>query len=246
MALPRSMSGRTKETEDQNTLERTASGPWTDLGLTLPIFAVYHLGVITLDVRNAADPVTRQLLLLSEFNQLIYWALTLGITATFVGVLVAAGRGKALRWQAFGWLIAESIVYAVAMRYAAGYVVGKVSLGAVAGSSAFQGLIMSFGAGFYEEVAFRVILFGFGFKAIKILFPLTDWQRWIVLVLWGVFTSMFFSLWHYIGPMGDPLEVRSFVFRWVCGLIFVVIYKLRGFAPAVWTHALYDVWVLVL
>jgi hypothetical protein len=26
----------------------------------------------------------------------------------------------------------------------------------------------------------------------------------------------------------------------------VAIYAFRGFAPAVWTHALYDVWVLVL
>ncbi len=231
--------------QEEGALKRTASGPWTDLGLTLPIFLVYHLGVVTLEVRNAADMVTRELLLLVEFNQVMYWALTLGVTAGFVGLLVAAGRGKALRWQAFAGLIVESIVYAIAMRFAAGYVVGKISLGAGEGASPFQGLIMSFGAGFYEEVAFRVVLFGLGFKVIKILFPLTDWQRWLVMIGWGLFTSMFFSLWHYIGPMGDPLEMRSFVFRWVCGLVFVLIYKFRGFAPAVWTHALYDVWVLV-
>jgi len=32
----------------------------------------------------------------------------------------------------------------------------------------------------------------------------------------------------------------------VCGLAFTGIFVLRGFGPAVWTHALYDIWVLVL
>ena len=53
-----------------------------------------------------------------------------------------------------------------------------------------------------------------------------------------------FSAWHYVGPLGDPFELRSFVFRWVCGLVFTLIYVFRGFAPVVWTHALYDIWVL--
>jgi hypothetical protein len=234
-----------KETANGNMLERTASGPWTDLGLTLPIFVIYHLGVVQLEVRNAADLVTRELLLLSEFNQLVYWGLTLGITAVFVGGLVAAGRGQALRWQAFAWLAAESVVYAIAMRFAAGYVVGRISLGAPEAPGTFAGIIMSFGAGFYEEVAFRVILFGLGFKALTLLFPLRDWQRTLVLIGWGILSAMLFSLWHYIGPLGDPLQLRSFVFRWVCGVVFVLIYKFRGFAPAVWTHALYDVWVMV-
>ena len=40
--------------------------------------------------------------------------------------------------------------------------------------------------------------------------------------------------------------LQTFVFRAVCGLILTAIYAFRGFAPAVWTHALYDVWVMVL
>jgi hypothetical protein len=49
-----------------------------------------------------------------------------------------------------------------------------------------------------------------------------------------------------VGQYGDPFELRSFVFRWTCGVVFTVIYRFRGFAPAVWTHTLYDVWVMVL
>jgi hypothetical protein len=38
--------------------------------------------------------------------------------------------------------------------------------------------------------------------------------------------------------------LRSFVTRAVLGLMLTLVYALRGFAAAVWTHALYDVWVL--
>ena len=37
----------------------------------------------------------------------------------------------------------------------------------------------------------------------------------------------------------------SFLFRLVLGLVLTLIFVTRGFAAAVWTHALYDVWVLV-
>lgn len=44
-----------------------------------------------------------------------------------------------------------------------------------------------------------------------------------------------------MASLGEAFELRSFVFRFVCGMVFTVIYAFRGFAPAVWKHALYDV-----
>src|ERR687886_834068 len=52
--------------------------------------------------------------------------------------------------------------------------------------------------------------------------------------------ALVFSAFHYIGPYGDPLEVRSFVFRFIGGLAFSALYLLRGFGITAWTHALYD------
>jgi hypothetical protein len=54
-----------------------------------------------------------------------------------------------------------------------------------------------------------------------------------------------FSAFHYIGPYADRLQVYSFVFRMVAGLFFSALYLTRGFGITAWTHALYDVLLLV-
>ena len=69
-------------------------------------------------------------------------------------------------------------------------------------------------------------------------------QRVMASIGWAALSAAVFSGWHYVGQFGEPFELRSFVFRWVCGVVFTLIYVFRGFAPVVWTHALYDIWVL--
>ena len=221
------------------------SDPWSDLVLTLPMFVGYHLGVIFLPIRNAADVVTRELVALADHDMAAYGGLTLGIGLVYVLVLGLAGRGHALRWQRFVLIGAEGIAYAVAMRLLASYVVGRVFLGG-APSGPFGGMVMSLGAGFYEELAFRVVLFGAGLKVVRLVFPTTTHLRRILVPgTWALVTAAVFSGWHYIGSLGDPFDAQSFLFRWVCGAAFVAIYALRGFAPVVWTHTIYDVWVMV-
>ena len=222
------------------------SGPWTDLALTLPMFLGYHLGVIFLPVRNAADVVTSELIALSDNNILAYSGLTLAIGAVFVGSLIVLGRGKALRWERFAFIALEGVVYAVAMRFLASYVVGRMYLANGIHDPA-TGLVMSLGAGFYEEIAFRVILFGLGAKVVGLLFPvMVPFKQKLVTLGWALIAAIVFSGWHYVGALGESFYAKSFVFRTVCGLVFTAIYRFRGFAPAVWTHALYDIWVLVL
>src|SRR5258708_27146882 len=88
------------------------SDPWSDLVLTLPMFIGYHLGVIFLPIRNAADIVTRELVALAGHDRAAYGGLTLAIGLAYVLVLGLAGRGHALRWQRFAVILAEGIAYA--------------------------------------------------------------------------------------------------------------------------------------
>jgi hypothetical protein len=130
------------------------------------------------------------------------------------------------------------------MRSAAAYAIGSLQLGGAPGANTFDGLVMSMGAGLYEEIAFRVGLFGLGTMAMR-LFLGGILQLGATLV-WAAIAAAVFAGWHYIGPLGDDWSLKTFVFRWVCGMVLTAIYKLRGFAPAVWTHALYDVWAILL
>lgn len=223
------------------------SDPWTDLALTLPIFVIYHLGVIFLPVRNAADPVTAELRALAKHSMPTYAALTLAIGALFVAVLYTLGRKQSLEPKRFLLVGLEGALYAVLMRLAGSYVVGSLRLGSGADGedSIFSSLVMALGAGFYEEVVFRVGIFGVGALILRKLFG-TGVKGFVLIACWGVIEALMFSAWHYTGSMGDSFDASSFVFRAVCGLVLTAIFAFRGFAPAVWTHALYDVWVMVL
>lgn len=253
---------------------KSRSGPLTDLALTLPIFLGYHLGVVFLPVRNAADLVTGKLQSLAEHNLGLYALLTLAIGVAYVTPLLMAGRGKHLKLRRFAWMSSEGIVYAIGMRLAAGYVVASVlawvamqdpgliglmnaapalssSVGVVGTSldlgTRVSGAIMSMGAGFYEELIFRFVLYGLGGAALLFLFNITgSFSRFWLKIAWALAAACVFSGWHYFGDLSETFALSTFAFRTVCGLVFTLIYQLRGFAPAVWTHALYDLWVLAL
>jgi membrane protease YdiL (CAAX protease family) len=103
-------------------------------------------------------------------------------------------------------------------------------------------IVLSFGAGVHEELVFRLILisaltaiggklFGFG-RALNLA------------IAFLVSSALFSAAHHVIG--GEPWRVGVFVYRLLCGLVFATIFQVRGFGVAVYTHALYDIFVLLL
>src|SRR5262245_20936543 len=153
---------RQGEGEGQEQQIARRSDAWTDLGLTLPIFVAYHLGVILLPIRNAADPVTAELKSLAKHSLPMYAGLTLAIGAAFVGVLWTLGQRRALSGARFLLIAVEGALYAALMRGAGSYVIGSLSLAPGSSSGPFASVVMSLGAGFYEEIVFRAALFGVG------------------------------------------------------------------------------------
>ncbi len=220
-------------------------GARVDLALTFPIFLAYHLGVVFLSIRNASDLVTGELMQLAEGSKAIYLLLTLSIGVVFAGVFGWLGRGQAFRITKFVQIAVEGVVYAFLMRLIGSYVVGALFAGRVS-VSGFPGVIMSFGAGFYEELTFRALLFGGGAYFLRKLTFAGTIRGTIMTWGWAVVCAAIFSGMHYVGPMGDTFQLQSFVFRFVLGMTLTFIYVFRGFAAAVWSHAFYDVWVMVL
>jgi len=103
-------------------------------------------------------------------------------------------------------------------------------------------LMVSLGAGLYEELLFRVILVS------ALLWGATQIFGWgpVASALFAtVAGALVFSAFHYVGPFADQLQLGSFTFRAIAGLAFSALYVVRGFGITAWTHALYDVMLLV-
>jgi hypothetical protein len=120
--------------------------------------------------------------------------------------------------------------------------VGALTMAPVTRLDAPTRLMVSLGAGLYEELLFRVILVSaldWGGRR------LLGWGPWAAGVGATLLGAAIFSAFHYVGPYGDPFQLQSFVFRLVGGLFFSALYLLRGFGVVAWTHALYDVFILL-
>ncbi len=102
---------------------------------------------------------------------------------------------------------------------------------------------MSAGAGFHEELIFRVFLFGgMAFFLRRVLNVRATWSLVTALVV----SSAVFSGIHYVGALGDDFTWASFVFRFFAGVYLALLFRFRGFAVAVYAHAIFDVIVLFL
>ena len=155
-----------------------------------------------------------------------------------------------LRPRYAGWMVAESTVYAIVLAFLVSYVVGAIFNAAPSGLAAGQldeqsllmKLALSIGAGLYEELAFRVILVG-GLYWVLSLF-LGERKRLAAYIIAAVIGALLFSWVHYIGSLGDAFTLSSFTFRFLFGLALNVVFLVRGFGVAAWTHALYDVMIV--
>jgi membrane protease YdiL (CAAX protease family) len=99
-------------------------------------------------------------------------------------------------------------------------------------------IVMAAGAGFHEEVVFRVGLFAGGAWLLGRVSKLPKIAlAWIAAIV----SSIVFSLIHYLGPL--EFTFASFVFRTLAGGFLAALYRARGFAVAVYTHTLYDLMV---
>lgn len=199
-------------------------------------------------VRNGADVLLTSLFtaVLGVRGPLVFMALVIG------GALVLVWRdrrGKApLRANVFGTMLLEAMALALCF----GFVIGLATVQLIgplrslaAGSplegSALARLTLSLGAGLYEELLFRVVIVALIANGLRLLGagPLIAGT---IAVIVG---ALLFSAFHYIGPFGEPLRLESFVFRTLAGLAFSALYLTRGFGITAWTHALYDVAVLL-
>ncbi len=248
--LPRSKPAQPKTADEpRSKLRRWLThrhDPLTSLLLTIPVFLTYHLGILLIDLRNGVDLVSGLTFTLLEHSLPAY----IGVTFAYAGAIaIAAGvlrrKGKIKPAELLP-VLGESVVLAILMSFSVGWATAHL-FDFQAGPPAMgplEKLVMAAGAGFHEELVFRVLLFAGGTWLLqKVMKEKTDLKPALLMAL---FSSLVFSGIHYVGPFGDPFQLSSFVFRALAGLFLVAVFRWRGFAVAVYTHAIYDLIVFFL
>jgi hypothetical protein len=222
----------------------------TSLVLVFPLFLVYQIGVLfTLPMLNGADFLTVFLFRNLGLSQGAYLAYTVVVAVAFAIAVALLRRKQRFDPRLIVPVFVESAIYALTMGSLIVFVMTRVlhvSPRLAGGVIADQGLgtrfVMSLGAGVWEETVFRLgIMTGIAVLLERVL----GFGRWVAVALGLVASAVLFSAMHHIPPYGDPLHVGVFVFRVLAGCFFGLIYWLRGFAIAVYTHALYDIYVLL-
>jgi membrane protease YdiL (CAAX protease family) len=229
----------------------------TSLILVFPLFIIYQLGVLfTLPLLNGADFLTVFLFRKLGLTTTAYLGYTAVVTVLFAVAVVWLRRRQRFDPGVVVPVFIESAIYALTMGSLILLVMTRVfgispqlaggGSGGGGGMIASQGIltraVMSVGAGVYEETVFRLLLLG---GIAWLLERALGLARWVALVVAFLVSSLLFSAMHHIPPYGDPLHLGVFTFRFLAGMCFAALFWYRGFAVAVYTHALYDLYVLL-
>ena len=213
----------------------------------LPLLVIYEILIVLSQsrywgIRNAADVWIRTFLMAFDLQAQHLTFVLIGISLALIPIAKSRARGIKLKANYFALMFAECLAFSMVLGVVLQSILrlGGLSSGGP-GSGLMQNLALSVGAGLFEEIIFRVILLNLLFL---ILSPLLK-KKVGAAVVSVLLASFLFSLSHYVGTMADTWQLYSFMFRWAAGLLFTVLYFVRGFAITAYTHALYDIWVLV-
>jgi len=232
---------------------RTSRSHRHSLLFALPLLLLYELleavapirasgGVI----RNGADVLLTGVFswMLGPRGPLVFMALVIGGA---LWLIIRDRSGGRVSPSTLGAMLGESLLLALVF----GLVVGTATAQLVGplrslaagglGGGPLARLTLSLGAGLYEELLFRVVIVALISNGLRFL-GLGRVPAGAIAVVVG---ALLFSAFHYVGPLGEPLRLESFVFRTLAGLTFSALYLTRGFGITAWTHALYDVAVLL-
>jgi len=234
----------------------------------LPLLIGYELLAAVLSrgptggIRNGADVLLEDALFLvfGRYEPVAFAIAVIGPSLWLVTRDLRRGGGLAA-WV-FGGMLAESCILGALFGTVVGVITAdllhlahvRMAIGGaplagtplagtpLAGTPLATRLMLALGAGIYEELLFRVLLVS-GIAALgRRAFGWRPGAAGTVAVL---VSATIFAAFHYVGPYGDPLRLDSFLFRLLGGIAFSALYIVRGFGITAWTHALYDILVLV-
>ena len=236
-----------------------SSRPLASLVFVTPLLIIYEMGVLVLGpqaVRNGADVWLRQLLEWVGFGQ--YFLLPVLTVSILLGWHYTTRQPWRLSSSILYGMISECVLLAICLwlllqlqgslfhsLMGAGDQAPPQVVVALSISGKIRGGIGFLGAGVYEELLFRLILLSLVGWVLRRL----GTGRGLSIVAAVLLTSLTFAVAHYVGPYGESWQWASssfwfsFLFRFLAGVFFSVLFVQRGFGIAAGTHAGYDILV---
>jgi hypothetical protein len=229
----------------QSTYFQLSRSPHYSLAFAIPLLVAYEGFALFLNhsdlygIRNSADVLLKLCLAYMGIHGFFAFGAAMVVALILFRVIGGGPRLGPVHFGVLLWMLAESLVYSLVF----GTIVGAITRLLLAQPfplSRSAQILVSLGAGIYEEFVFRVLLL-----AILVFFlrRLLRLQQPIAYGVAAVLGAVMFSTFHYIGPFADPLQFPSFMFRFIAGLILTGLYFARGYGITAYTHSFYDLWI---
>lgn len=227
---------------------KQTSSPLFGLILALPLLLYYEISMLVgqnasgYQIRNAADVLFKRLFSALGFEGiwggLVMFMLLFIVSAALQG-LHRADADFHFQWGYAPVMAAESGFYAMLL-----FAVMSRVMQWIAPAMALSGLDLGYclGAGVYEELLFRAVILQLLLTASRSV-PGNPMVNSLGMVL---ISALLFSAAHYLGEFGDAFNWQTFLARTAGGVMLGIIYRYRGLGPAIYTHAIYDIYTLVL
>jgi membrane protease YdiL (CAAX protease family) len=224
--------------------------PWPTLLLLLPLLVAYESGILWFGgakpemLRNGADAWLRMALDSVGLHQMLVAPALIALIFAGWSWLRRDDRPEGSLGVVSGMLL-ECFLFALVLwglSHGFGPFLRYIGITLSTGPSAdplLRRVITFVGAGIYEEILFRLLLFsGLAWTFRKALLSKSS-----AVVLAAIISALLFAAAHHVGPFGEKMDSYVFLFRTAAGIFFALVYQLRGFGIAVGAHACYDVLV---
>jgi membrane protease YdiL (CAAX protease family) len=211
--------------------------------MVMPLLLLYEFLIIQTgsSVRNGADVLLKVLMGFAGVHGLMGFTVLIFLGFSWVVYRDTAAGGEHLKRRYFIFMFAESMLYAFILGPLVAGLTNRLLYAKLAlpgGVALKEQLIVSLGAGIYEELVFRFLLI----TALVWLFhkamKLPQWVSAAFAIFWA---SFFFSAFHYVGVYAYDFQFSTFIFRLLAGVVLSLLFYFRGFGIVVYSHTVYDI-----
>ena len=230
-----------------------AKRPLEILILLAPLILIYELGLIAILRQDGGVLVTNlaHKYIIDLFSVMGITGFGLGLPGILLVVLlvvwqVLSRHPWSIHWGTIGLMWIESLVLVIPIIVLAALLSSSdmpLAVSVPVRETVAERMAMGIGAGLYEELIFRWAMIATVHSLLVDGFGLSHQKTVFIAV---TISAVTFMLYHPIHDADGGLLAGLAVFYLASGAYFSVLYLLRGFGIVAATHAVYDVFVVLL